>query len=599
MSDNLPFNEEYRLRVLKQYEILDTAEEIAFDNLAALAASVCEAPMACVCLVDEYRQWFKAKVGMDVRETDRCLSFCGHVILKPEEAMIVADATKDLRFCDNELVTNEPYIRFYAGVALMTPEGVPLGALAVMDTEARGLSENQLELLTALAHQVEAQLELRRSKHVISVQSEQLEKAKVIADSATMAKRTFLSNISHEFRTPINGIVGISSLMSSTSLTDQQAEFLGTIQKSAEGLLGIVSNVLDFSKNEIGDGGKSMTRVDTPALVDRVMMMMRPAAMAKGLIFNCYVDDRLEQKLMGDYLKIEQVVSNLVGNALKFTSEGSVELKVKQVGERYDAAVIRFEVKDSGIGIPNDLRLKVFEEFFQVEQGPERNYGGAGLGLSIARQLTRQMDTQINVISEVGVGSTFWFDIAMPYEDAWVKPKNSRSTRKLSSTVGRVLVVEDNDVNAMVLTSMLEKKGCDVTLVSTCDEGLRLLKQGRFDLTFMSVKMPDIEGIQAATAVRRMPFPACMTPIVAMTATIRKEIESLCKSVGINDFMRVPVNESSINRVIDRWLIRSGSVVGTQPPTKFVSPIMLPEEAASGSAPVAVNDRKAEGAHVC
>ena len=197
MKEILPFNEEHRLRVLKQYEILDTADEIAYDNLVVLAAAVCQAPMACICLVDEYRQWFKAKVGLDIRETDRCLSFCAHVILKPEEAMIVQDATLDLRFCDNDLVLDGPSIRFYAGVAIMTPDGIPLGALSVMDTEARSISPEQIEMLHGLAHQVEAQFELRRSQIMIRNQAEMLAKAQDVAQTACKAKQVFLSNISH------------------------------------------------------------------------------------------------------------------------------------------------------------------------------------------------------------------------------------------------------------------------------------------------------------------------------------------------------------------------------------------------------------------
>jgi len=559
MKEYMTIHEEERLRVLKQYDILDTADETAYDNLTILAAKLCGAPMAAICLVDEYRQWFKSRIGFEDRQTDRCMSFCTHAILKPEQVMIVPDATKDFRFCDSELVTDEPHIRFYAGVSLVNPDGFPLGALSIMDTVPRELTGSQIESLVALARQVEDQLELRRSRMIIQTQADFLVEAREAAAAANSVKRTFLSNITHEFRTPINGIMGVSSLLSSTEMSNQQKQFVDVIEQSAGGLLNVLSNIIDFSTNELGGTATRLAKMNTIGLVEEVATMMRPMAVAKKLNFHFSTDDNLPRTLMGDALKIQQILTNLVGNALKFTAEGYVGVRVKLIGEKHGGAVIRFEVKDTGVGIPDEMRMRIFEEFMQVEQGADRNFSGTGLGLTICRQLARQMGTQINLLSEEGVGSTFWFDVVMPYEVALVEPSDEQISKSTAPSQGRVLVVDESEVSSMVLASMLEAKGYEVAKVSHSDDAVRMVRQSRFDLIFMDVKVPDMDGINATRTIRHMQFPACMTPIIGMSATVLKEHEVLCKSVGMNEMICKPLSDKLVNLALDRWLNRSMS----------------------------------------
>jgi len=560
MRAALPANEEARLDALRKYRLLDTADELAYDDLVVLAASICKTPMACISLIDEDRQWFKARIGLSFRDTDRDLSFCAHTILRPDHVLIVPDARHDPRFGDNDLVIGSPNIKFYCGVALINPDGLPIGGLAVMDKTSRSISVDQVEMLRALARQVVAQFELRRSLIALREQAETILSVRQDASVAEKTKKTFLSNISHEFRTPINGIMGMSTLLASTPLSDRQFHYVETIEKSAEGLLNVLSNILEYSKNETGNAALSLTSVDLFGLMDEISALMRPTAIAKQVRFDTYVDEKLRIDLMGDLLKIQQVLANLVGNALKFTARGFVEISVFHIAENQHSAIVRFEVKDTGIGIAREMQSKIFNEFTQVEQGSERAFGGSGLGLTICRQLARQMGAEIKVNSELGVGSTFWFDLVMPFMGMDAQPVMAAVDSNLEHVPNaRVLVVEDNEVNAMVLAAMLEKNGCDVTCVALGGEAIQAMEKEPFDLVFMDVQMPDMDGMQATRAIRRLPFPACTVPVVALTASILKEDEAMCKSAGMNDFISKPISERVIALALSRWLVRSRS----------------------------------------
>ncbi len=553
----MPINEETRLQILKQYELLDTADEVAYDDLVVLAASICKTPMASICLIDEYRQWFKSTVGFNIRQTDRTLSFCAHTILKPSQVMVVPDTTQDFRFSDNDMVVGGPQVRFYAGVALLSPEGVPLGALSVMDCESRVLSDEQLNLLKGIARQVEAQFELRRSKIQLQYKQLELENAQKAASDAAGVKKVFLANINNELRTPISGIMGLSSLLGSTSDSKQHSQYVDSIEKSASSLLHVVSNILEFSKNEVGDTIGRLEQVDTYNLVEEVLAMMQPVAMAKDLRMFVEFDEKLNRKLVGDRLRIQNVLTNLVGNAIKFTKSGSVAIKVRQVGERFDGPLVRFEVKDTGIGIPRNMQSRIFEEFTQVEQGPERNYGGTGLGLTISRQLAKGMRTEIKVSSELGEGSTFWFDLEMPFDSGFdTLIQQAPEVMKDESRRFRILVVDDNDFHSMILGSLLEKLDCDVEVVESGEAIVGMLGRRVFDLVFLDAHMPDDVAFAYAKSIRRMPYPTCNVPIVAMSPSVSNEDEATYVSVGINDIVIKPVSERAVFHTVSKWCSR-------------------------------------------
>lgn len=561
MKDMTPFNEEARLHILKQYELLDTVDEVAYDNLVVLAASVCNTQMASICIIDEYRQWFKARTGFNTRQTDRCLSFCAHTILQPNEMMVVEDTFNDFRFSDNDMVIGEPHVRFYAGIPLLSSEGVPLGTLAVMDTHPGKITEEQSKMLNYLARQVEAQFELRRSQITLRDQAEELHAAQEAAAAAQKAKQQFLANMNHEIRTPINGIIGMASILSASANTEYQRRSADTLEKSANGLLNVISHVLEVSRNDFGVSDSVIGEVKIGKMVQEICQIVRPSMDYKNLELKINLDESVVCGLAGDRLKIQQIFTHLIGNAIKFTSRGSVEVKVKKVGERPNGTLVRFEVTDTGVGIPREMRAKIFEEFTQVNQDNDRSFGGTGLGLTISKNIAQAIGTQINVVSELGKGSCFWFDIAMPHcqvmpEDLSVDNGSSREC------MGRILVVEEDEVTSMALAGNLKSKGCEVEVVRDSAEAISIMRRNKFDLVFMDVRLPDMDGIQAVRSIRHLPFPACMTPVVAMTATMVKECEVLCRSVQINDIISKPISDMTVMESLDKWLVGSAREKG-------------------------------------
>ncbi len=558
MRASLPHNESARLFALKQYEILDTADELVYDDIVMLASVICGTPMAAVSLLDESRNWLKARKGIDFKEVDRDLSICAHAILRPDQVLVVPDTVNDPRFKDNDLVAGRHQFRFYAGAPLINPDGLPLGTICVMDRHPRPISAAQVDSLRALSRQVVSLLELRRSNFALREQAETLISAKEQANAANKAKSIFLANISHEIRTPMNGVVGVTSLLAATPLSERQRHYVDTIEKSAEGLLSVLTNVLEFARNDMGAlTDVALAPIELSDFVEGIAAMMRPMAMAKQLRFIASVDEELHIPLMGDSVRLQQLVSNLIGNALKFTTQGTVEVSVSRVQEKQHAITARFEIRDTGIGISRDRQKTIFDEFVQADQGTQRRYGGAGLGLSICRQVAKKLGTEIQVRSEVGVGSTFWFDLEMPLVDTG-EPTITLPLAEddSASRHPRVLVAEDNEVNSLVVTSMLEHNGCEVICVQTGEEALRIVQTEPFDMVFMDVQMPRMDGIQATRAIRELDTAVKHIPIVALTASVLKEDALMCQLAGMNDFISKPINERVISEALKKWIVR-------------------------------------------
>ena len=564
MKASINYNEDARIDSLKKYEILDTSAEAVYDDLATLAASICGAPLAAISFVDEQRIWFKSRIGLEYRELDRDDFFCAHAILRPEQTLVVPDGFTDPRFSDNDLVRGRSQFRFYAGAPLLTPDGYPIGTICVLDHLPKALSSSQVDALRILSRQVVTLLELRRANVLMREQQECLMRTKEEATIAGRAKATFLANISHEIRTPMNGVVGVTSLLSATPLSERQKHYVDTIEKSAEGLLHVLSNILDFSKNEMGTSVADSAPIDLPAFIDDIADMMRPMSISKQLKFIASVDDEVRQTLIGDPQRLQQVVTNLVGNAFKFTTQGTVELSVGQVSETSRSKVVRFQIRDTGIGISKDRQKMIFDEFVQVDAGTERKFGGTGLGLSICRQLAKVIGTKIELTSEIGIGSTFWFDLEMPIHVIELKlPNLPRAyADEPYRRHPRVLVAEDNEVNSLVVTSMLEHNGCEVVSVGSGSDAVRAIESQSFDLVFMDVQMPNMDGIEATKAIRSLAGPSKEVPIIALTASVLREDAMTCKLAGMNDFISKPINEKVISEALKRWVSRMDAAVG-------------------------------------
>jgi signal transduction histidine kinase/CheY-like chemotaxis protein len=364
-------------------------------------------------------------------------------------------------------------------------------------------------------------------------------------ETAAASRSTFLANMSHEIRTPMNGVLGMLELLAESQLDADQSEILRVARSSAGLLLRIIDDVLDFSKLEAGRVEVERIPTDLGALVHDAAAPFAPKAREKGLDLAVEVDENLPSHVVLDPGRVGQILSNLVGNAIKFTDRGTVRLEAARVAE--DRLAI--SVADTGIGIPESARAQVFEEFSQADASISRRFGGTGLGLAIARHLAYLMGGDIELESEEGVGSCF--TVRLPLVDAgtW-EPSEARAEVRPRSL--NVLLVEDDTVNQMVARRMLERLGSRVTVAEHGRAALARARTERFDLVLMDCHMPTMDGFEAARRLRLQPeFED--TPIVALTASVLPEDRRRCREAGMNDHLTKPLGLSPLRAALVRW----------------------------------------------
>lgn len=395
-------NENKRLLVLRSYGILDTPEEKEFDDLTYLTSSILKVPVCLVSLVDADRQWFKSCYGFNLKETPREHSFCSHVALNREPLIIENTQTNSL-FRGNPLVTGDPYIKFYAGVPLITADGFALGSLCVIDFVPRFLGEEQLEYLCIIARQVVAQLELRKSLSIVKGYSEQI----------INTKSDFLASASHEIRTPLTSIIGFAETLATDNLTvSKQKESAEIILKNSQHLLRLVNDILDLSKIEAGKFEVEKISCSPKQLIEEIEELMSTEILQKHLSFKIVFQNSLPESILSDPTCIKQVLFNLLSNAIKFTEDGEIRLEVKYNNE--DGTLV-FKITDTGIGMTDKQLKNIFNAYTQAEISTSRLYGGTGLGLSIAKKIAIALGGDISVESKFGEGSTFCFTMKAPF----------------------------------------------------------------------------------------------------------------------------------------------------------------------------------------
>jgi hypothetical protein len=396
-----------------------------------------------------------------------------------------------------------------------------------------------------------------------------LELAKKEAEAATAAKSVFLATMSHEVRTPLNGILGIITLIKDTKLDALQTDYLDTIKYSGETLLTILNDILDFSKMEAGKFDLEDIGFNLDRLLASVVTLMKSRGQEKGLRLDYKIDADVPAYITSDPTRIRQVLLNLIGNAIKFTDNGFVHVQVSCTNKDEANLTVRFEVSDSGIGIPEAAQKNLFQEFAQADTSTSRKYGGTGLGLAICMKIVKLMRGDIGVLSQAGKGSTFWFEIMAKTSDTAEVEGFDAGDHATSDQIPdfrplSVLVAEDNKINQKVITGLLARAGHTVTIAENGEEALSsLTKSGAsFDLILMDMQMPVMDGLSAAAKIRVLEDKVRDIPIIALTANNIKGDEQRCLAAGMNGYVSKPIDSAALYHAISE-LVPNAIIAGS------------------------------------
>ncbi|MGY5847120.1 ATP-binding protein [Salegentibacter sp. HM20] len=690
LPDHIDENKEIaRLRSLLSYNILDTAPEEEFDELAQILAIICDVPVAIISLIDEERQWYKAKIGVEQNEVPREESFCQHTVFQ-DEILEIPNALLDDRVKDSKHVTSPGGIRFYAGVAIQSPEGENIGTVCVADSQPKELNPQQRKALKLLSRQAMKLIEARkfnrelgdelqavlqekiqntqrqlfqkqteynylleaikksnavvefspegeileaneRFAHCLGYKVEELKgkhhktlvpeedwpelelfwkklkkgkfqfgkfrrknrkgkdiwlqatynpildsgnkvvkvikiseditkelkaekalrRAKESAEELNIQKDNFVANISHELRTPIHAVLGFADLLMHKEVDELKKGHLQAIRTAGDKLLFIINDLLDLSKMEAGVLQFEEAAFNLREVVSGVFSILRLKAEQKNLDFRFEIDPEIPEYLVGDKNRLAQVLINLLGNALKFTSEGKVELKVQAKPGSKSGSELNFKIIDTGIGIEKDKLEHIFDRFTQATEDTSRKYGGTGLGLNISRQLIEKQGGSLEVKSKPGKGSEFSFNLVFKKANQTGDDEVAESDLNSNLLEGNILLCEDNELNQRLMRALLEAKGFNLEIVSNGRLALQKVAEKDFDLIFMDLQMPEMGGLEATRLLRNKNI---NIPVVALTANFLMVEKQACFDAGMDDYLSKPFKKEELFSKIERHL---------------------------------------------
>lgn len=387
------------------------------------------------------------------------------------------------------------------------------------------------------------------------------EKAKEEAILSKKAKEDFLSTMSHEIRTPMNAILGVTNLLLDDNLKPEQREHLDLLKFSGENLLSLINSILDLGKIESGKIEFERINFNLKETCHSIQQSLRPKAMEKGLELKLLYHNDLPEVFVGDSLRVAQIINNLVGNAIKFTEQGFVKIEVTQKAHHENRSIVHFEIHDTGLGISKKHQKRIFDNFSQASLDISRKFGGTGLGLSITKKILELLGSNIHLVSEVGYGSIFYFDLSLPLgktvQKKLEKNISKNTAKKTERRDARILVAEDNKANQIVLHKFMSKWGINVDIAENGIESIEMAKTESYNLILMDLQMPEMDGYEAVNRIRA--FESNYTqnvPIIALTASAMPEVKKKVKASGFDDYMSKPFNPEELHDKIMKYLDR-------------------------------------------
>ncbi|MCX6597709.1 MAG: ATP-binding protein [Acidobacteria bacterium] len=486
--------------------------------------------------------------------------------------------------------------RRWLGYCLPVPEAIHPEVKAGIGPLLFGL------LLTALLclYLRTAQNRRRQVESLVAERTRELAAARDQAVEALEVKSVFLATVSHEVRTPLNGVVGLTDLLADTPLNAEQRDLVDNLRGSAAGLMVIVNDILDLSRIEAGKFPLAQEPFDLLAVIDQATRLFAGQARQKGLELSCSVPDEVCLRLQGDAIRLGQIMANLVSNSVKFTHQGSVRVTAEPVERTAEQVQIRISVRDTGIGIDPGVAGRLFQPFTQADGSAARRHGGTGLGLAISRGLAQLMGGDVGFESRPGYGSHFWVMIRLPLAEpaaptAAADPRSATAVatepvgggqpaEAVGETVGetpvartkagpsrsalpqqaaaQVLLVEDNPINQRVALGLLKKLGYQAQAVDGGEAAVTAVRDGSYDLILMDCQMPEMDGYEATAAIRDLPAPASLTPIIALTANSMPGDRERCLAAGMDDYLSKPVQLTRLAETLERW---QGEACGSVP----------------------------------